>query len=93
MTYFLAIAFLIQIGLIFYLRIKMISERNKFTSTLKPLEEFIIELNKEQKKQSLQLKLSEDLKIKMKDVNAALSKNIFELNYQMLEDLYPKKEI
>lgn len=70
----------------------MLSERNVFQSKLKPLEEFIIELNSEQQRQSIQLQLSDDLKIKMKEVNAALSKNVFELNYQLLEDKYPKKE-
>ncbi|RKS00550.1 hypothetical protein C8C84_0167 [Flavobacterium sp. 102] len=93
MTFFLILVFLIQIGLIFYLRNKMLSERNEFQSKLKPLEEFIIELNSEHQKQSIQLQLSDDLKIKMKEVNVALSKNVFELNYQLLEDLYPKKEI
>jgi diphthamide synthase subunit DPH2 len=69
----------------------MLKERSEFHSKLKPLEEFMTQLNKEQKKQSLQLQLSDDLKMKMKEVNDALSKNIFELNYQLLEDLYPKK--
>jgi hypothetical protein len=68
-------------------------ERNHFQSKLKPLEAFVLQLNEEQQKQSLQLQLSDDLKTKMKEVNAALSKDVFELNYQLLEDLYPKKEI
>lgn len=93
MTFFLATVFLIQIGFIFYLRYKMLSERRMFQSKLKPLEEFITQLSNEQNIQSLQLKLSDDLKIKMNEVNAALSKNVFELNYQLLEELYPKKEI
>jgi RecB family endonuclease NucS len=92
MTFFLAIVFLIQIGLIFYLRSKMLSERNAFQSKLKPLEEFMVQLNSEQSVQSVQLQVSDDLKLKMKEANAALSKNIFELNYQLLEDIYPKKE-
>jgi len=71
----------------------MFVERSKFQSKLKPLEEFIIELNKEQRKQSLQLELSDNLKIKMKEVNSVLSKNVFELNHQLMEDLYPKKTI
>ena len=65
-------------------------ERNHFQSKLKPLEAFVLQLNEEQQKQSLQLQLSDDLKTKMKEVNAALSKDVFELNYQLLEDLYPK---
>ncbi len=68
-------------------------ERNHFQSKLKPLEAFVVQLNAEHQKQSLQLQLSDDLKIKMKEVNTALCKNVFELNYQLLEDSYPKKEI
>jgi len=70
----------------------MLKERSVFQSKLKPLEEFMAQLNSEQNRQSIQLQLSDDLKIKMKEVNDALSKNIFDLNYQLLEDLYPKKE-
>ena len=53
----------------------------------------MIQLNKESKKQSFQLQLTEDLKVKMKEVTAVLNKNVFELNYQLMEDLYPKKEM
>jgi hypothetical protein len=63
-----------------------------FRQKLKVLEDFMVELNVEQQKQSLQLQISEDLKVKMKEVNTVLCKNVFELNYQLLEDLYPKKE-
>jgi hypothetical protein len=63
-----------------------------FLRKLRVLEDFIEELNYENQKQSVQLQLSEDLKTKLKEVNAALSKNVFELNYQLIEDLYPKKE-
>lgn len=71
----------------------MLVERNRFKSKLRPLEEFMVQLNEEQKKQTLQLQVSADLKIKMNEVNTVLSKNIFELNYQLMEDSYPKKEI
>jgi hypothetical protein len=92
MTFFLATIFLIQIGVIFYFRYKMLSERRMFQSKLKPLEEFMTQLSSEQNIQSLQLKLSDDLKIKIKEINEALNKNVFELNYQLVEDSYPKKE-
>jgi diphthamide synthase subunit DPH2 len=68
-------------------------QRSSFHSKLKPLEDFIEELNSENQKQSVQLQLTEDLKTKLKEVNAALSKNVFELNYQLMEDLYPKKKM
>ncbi len=93
MTFLLIIVFAVQLGFILFLRNKIIVERNHFQSKLKPLEAFVVQLNAEQQKQSIQLQLSDDLKSKMKEVNAALSKDVFELNYQLLEDLYPKKEI
>ncbi|NNT71988.1 hypothetical protein HKT18_07150 [Flavobacterium sp. IMCC34852] len=93
MTIFLAVIFLGLIGFIIYLLRKMLSERDLFVSKIKPLEAFMLQLNEDCKKQSLQLQLSEDLKIKMKEVNTVLNKNIFELNYQLAEDLYPKKEM
>lgn len=71
----------------------MLSERNSFVSKIKPLEEFMWQLNEECVRQSLQLQLSEEMKRKMKEVNAVLNKNVFELNYQLIEDLCPKKEI
>jgi hypothetical protein len=79
--------------IIVYLIIQFNQSQKVFRQKLKVLEDFMVELNVEQQKQSLQLQISEDLKAKMKEVNAALCKNVFELNYQLLEDLYPKKEI
>lgn len=92
MTFLLSTVLLIQLGCILYLRYRMLAERTKFQSKLKPLEEFMAELNNEQARQSLQLQLSDDLKAKLKEANAALSTTVFDLNYQLLEDLYPKKE-
>jgi predicted Holliday junction resolvase-like endonuclease len=92
MTFLLIIVFVVQLGFILFLRRKIIVERNQFQSKLAPLEAFIVQLNEEQKMQSFQLKLTDDLKAKMKDVNAVLNREVFEFNYQLLEDLYPKNE-
>jgi hypothetical protein len=78
--------------IIVYLIIQFNQSQKVFRQKLKVLEDFMVELNVEQQKQSLQLQISEDLKVKMKEVNTVLCKNVFELNYQLLEDLYPKKE-
>lgn len=91
MTVLLAIVFVVQMVLILYLRTKILTERNKFQSKLKSMEEFMIQLNDDQEKQAARLQLSDELKVKMKEVNTALNRNIFELNYQLMEDLYPKK--
>lgn len=91
MTLLLIIVFAVQLVFILFLRRKISVERNQFQSKLKPLEAFVIQLNEEQKRQSLQIQLSDDLKIKMKEVNVALNKEVFELNCQLFENLYPKK--
>lgn len=92
MTFFLIAVFLVLIGLIVHLQYKMFSERNAFASKLEPLEQLMIQLNEDCKNQSLQIQLSDHIKVKMKEVNAALSRNIFELNYQLFEESTPKKE-
>ncbi len=73
MTILLITVFLILIGLIFYLLYKMFSERNAFASKLEPLEQLMIQLNEDCKNQSLQIQLSEDLKVKMKDLQTLSS--------------------
>lgn len=93
MIYLLVAITVILSLVIVYLILQFNQSQKKFQQKLKVFEEFMVELNSEQKKQSLQLQLSEDLKTKMKEVNTVLCKNVFELNYQLLEDLYPKKEI
>lgn len=93
MTFLLLILLAMQLVCILYLSHKLVQERNRFRSKLKPMEAFMLQLSQEQEKQSLQVQLSEELQLKMKEVNSALSRNIFELNYQLMEDTYPKKEI
>jgi hypothetical protein len=92
MTFFLIAVFLCLIGLIVFLIYKMLSERNAFASKLRPLEQLMVQLNEDCKNQSLQIQLSEDLKTKMKEVNTVLSRNVFDLNYQLFENSFPKKE-
>ena len=66
--------------------------RVSFDAKLKALEEFVAQLNEEQKKQSNQLQISSELREKMKEINQTLNKNIFEMNYQLFEDNYHKKK-
>ena len=63
----------------------------KFQSKVSYLEDIIKQLCEEQKVQNNQLYLSEELKNKITLINVSLSNDIFELNYQLLEELYPKK--
>jgi cell division protein FtsL len=55
------------------------------------LEEIILEMKSNLENQNQKVKLSEDLKVKLKASNKNLSNSIFNLNYELLEELYSKK--
>ncbi len=77
--------------LIIYLITKIQLDRQKFHSRIKILEDFIAQINSEQKIQSNQLLLSDELKEKLKHVNATLSEDIYDINFKLVEQLYPGK--
>ncbi|MGL2963159.1 hypothetical protein ACSVH2_04980 [Flavobacterium sp. RSB2_4_14] len=80
------------LALIIYLVLKIQSDKERFQSRVKYLEEIIQQLCVEQKVQNNQLKLSEELKQKIIEVNSTISQDIYELNYKLVEGLYPKNE-
>lgn len=55
------------------------------------MEDFIVQIGNEQQAQNNQLQLSEELKQKLSQINATLSNDIYELNFKLVEDLYPRK--
>ena len=55
------------------------------------LEDIIIEMISNLEDQNQKVKLSEDLKVKLKVSNETLNNSVFNLNYEMFEELYPKK--
>ena len=77
--------------LIIYLISKIQLDRQKFNSRIKILEEFIVQITNEQRAQSNQLQLSEELKQKLTHINATLSKDIYEMNFKLVEEIYPRK--
>lgn len=72
---------------IFYLNYKFYDDRKKFRLRLKTLEEFILKIDKQQAIQHNQLQLSDDMRHKLKSINATLSNDIFDLNYELFEVL------
>ena len=50
-----------------------------------------MQITNEQRAQSNQLQLSEELKQKLTHINATLSKDIYEVNFNLVEELYPRK--
>jgi cell division protein FtsL len=55
------------------------------------LEDIILEMKTNLENQNQKVKLSEDLRLKLKASNKALSNSISNLNYEIFEELYTKK--
>jgi cell division protein FtsL len=55
------------------------------------LEDIILDMKSNLEDQNQKIKLSEDLKIKLKASNETLSNSIFNLNCEIFEELYSKK--
>jgi hypothetical protein len=91
MTNILALITILFLVLIIYLITKIQLDRHKFHARIKVLEDFIVQIGDEQKAQNNQLLLSEELKGKLSQINATLSKDIYEVNFKLVEDLYPRK--
>lgn len=91
MTTILAPIAAVFLILIIYLISKIQLDRQKFNSRIKILEDFIVQISNEQKAQNNQLLLSEELKQKLSHINATLNKDIYEVNFNLFEELYPRK--
>jgi len=70
---------------------KIQTDRVKFQTKIKVLEDFFIHINQENRVQNNQLQLTEELKQKLQQINATLNKDIFDLNYQLFEELQSGK--
>ena len=55
------------------------------------LEDIILEMKSNLEDQNQKIKLSEDLRLKLKASNETLNNSIFNLNYEIFEELYSKK--
>lgn len=55
------------------------------------LEDIILEMKSNLEDQNQKVKLSEDLRLKLKKSNKTLSSSISNLNYEIFEELYSKK--
>ena len=91
MTNIFALIAAVFLILIIYLVSKIQTDRQKFNSRIKVLEDFIVQITNEQKAQNNQLLLSEELKEKLKHINTTLNKDIYEVNFKLFEELYPRK--
>lgn len=55
------------------------------------LEDIILEMKSNLEDKNQKIKLSEDLRVKLKASNETLSNSIFNLNYEIFEELYSNK--
>ncbi|HNP33633.1 MAG TPA: hypothetical protein PKN96_10100 [Flavobacterium sp.] len=91
MTNILAPIACVFLIIIIYLINKIQVDRQNFNSRIKILEEFIVQITNEQKAQNNQLQLSEELKEKLIHINTTLNKDIYDINFKLFEELYPRK--
>ncbi|MGL2966515.1 hypothetical protein [Flavobacterium sp. XGLA_31] len=91
MLTFLLLLSVIFLTIIGYLLYKIQTDRLRFKGKIRVLEDFIVQVSREQTAQNNQLLLSEELKQKLKIINATLNKDIFDLNYQLFEELQSRK--
>jgi hypothetical protein len=91
MTITLILIPILFLGIIIYLLNKIQEDKLKYLSRMKVLEDFIVQISNEQQVQSNQLQLSDELKKKLVHINSVLSKDIYDLNYKLVEELYPRK--
>ena len=91
MLYFLILLITLLFGIIIYLNYKFYRDKVKFQSKINALEEFIIQVKKEQINQNIKLQLSDELRQKLKTINEVLNKDIFDLNYELFDQLSKKK--
>lgn len=87
----LVLVILLLITVICGLLIYQIFDKKKYQSRIQILEDFIEQLNLKQEVQNNQLQLSEELKQKLAYINATLNKDIYEVNFNLVEKLYPRK--
>jgi hypothetical protein len=91
MVYLIVLIVLLFLVLVFYLVHKIKADTARFNAKIKVLEDFIIHISKEQTIQNNQLLLSDALKQQLQLINATLNKEVFELNYQLFEELQSRK--
>ncbi len=91
MTYILiliigALCFVI-VGLIVNFKISNLN----FQKRVILLEDIILEMKSNIEHRNQKIKLSEDLRIKLKASNETLNNSIFNFNFELLEEIYAKK--
>lgn len=91
MVYILILIIGVLCFVIFGLIINFKTSNLEYQRRVMLLEDIILEIKSNLENQNQKIKLSEDLRIKIKKSNETLSNSIFDLNYEIFEELYSKK--
>lgn len=91
MNYILIVIIVALSFVIFGMIVNFKMSNSDFQKRIMLLEEIILEMKSNLENQNQKIKLSEDLKLKLKASNKTLNNSIFNLNYEIFEELYSKK--
>ena len=91
MTYVLILIIGVLCFVIFGLIINFKISNLDFQRRVMLLEDIIMEMKSNLENQNQKIKLSDDLRVKLKASNEALNHSIFNLNYEIFEELYANK--
>ena len=91
MTYVLILIICVLCFVIFGLIVNFKISNLDFQRRVMLMEDIVLEMKSNLEDQNQKIKLSEDLKVKLKASNEALKNSIFNLNCDIFEELYSKK--
>ncbi len=78
-------------GVIVYLNYRFYQDRQVFRKRIRTLEEMIVRLTREQHIKDAQVHLSDELRSRLRKVNATLNNDIFDFNHELLQILAKNK--
>lgn len=78
-------------GVIVYLNYRFYQDRQVFRKRIRTLEEMIVRLTREQHLKDVQVHLSDELRNRLRTVNATLNNDIFDFNHELLQILAKNK--
>lgn len=76
---------------IVYLNVRFYRDRGRYKKRIQALEAVIVRITREQHLKDSQVKLSDELQAKLKNINTTLSNDIFDFNHELLEILARNK--
>ena len=93
MTYFTIATVCFFCTILFFIINSNQKNKKLFESKIQSLEKIIVELSQNLEMQSQKLKLSDDLKFNMRQSNNELSNKIVDMNLEMFQEMFPKKNL